>query len=195
MPIAWKTSKTWQADACEGACTRSPQERKRAKSQNPINPSVSRLQTVLFLCTHNSARSQMAEAFLNHLCGDKFRAESAGISPTGINAYVKRAMAEIGIDLSTQRSKRILEFQGKTFDYVVTVCDQARETCPFFPGEKQIHKPFPDPSSFSGAEDEILAKTRTVRDEVKAWVEETFCGDGDTLRNASSLEGMRDLLK
>jgi arsenate reductase len=168
-------------------------KKEKAKSQSPINPSVSRLQTVLFLCTHNSARSQMAEAFLNHLCGDKFRAESAGISPTGINAYVKRAMAEIGIDLSTQRSKRILEFQGKTFDYVVTVCDQARETCPFFPGEKQIHKPFPDPSAFSGAEEEILAKVRAVRDEIKGWIDDVFCkGNPDA---ETGLQSMRDLLK
>jgi arsenate reductase len=135
----------------------------------------------------------MAEAFLNHLCGDKFRAESAGITSKGINLYVKRAMAEIGIDLSKQRSKSIVEFQRRTFDYVVTVCDQSREACPFFPGEKQIHKPFPDPASFSGAEEEILAKVRMVRDEIKGWVDAVFCkGNPDA---ETGLQSMRDLLK
>jgi arsenate reductase len=133
------------------------------------------LKSVLFICMHNSARSQMAEAFLNALCGDRYKAKSAGITPTQINPYVAKAMAEIGIDLSTHRSKSILEFQGKTFDYVVTVCDAAREACPFFPGEKEIHKNFPDPSTFKGSEEEILQKVRVVRDEIKEWIESTFC--------------------
>jgi len=133
------------------------------------------VKSVLFICTHNSARSQMAEAFLNKLCGDRYEAKSAGITPTQINPYVVKAMAGIGIDLSTHRSKSILEFQGKTFDYVVTVCDAAREACPFFPGEKEIHKSFPDPSTFKGTEEEILQKVRVVRDEIKDWVESTFC--------------------
>jgi arsenate reductase len=84
-------------------------------------------------------------------------------------------MAEIGIDLSTHRSKSILEFQGKTFDYVVTVCDSARENCPFFPGEIEIEKSFPDPSAFKGTEEEIQQKVRVVRDEIKRWIEDTFC--------------------
>jgi arsenate reductase len=104
----------------------------------------------------------MAEAFLNKLCGDRYEAKSAGITPTQINSYVVKAMAEIGIDLSTHRSKSILEFQGKTFDYMVTVCDAAREACP-------------DPSTFKGSEEEILRKVRFVRDEIKEWVESTFC--------------------
>jgi arsenate reductase len=133
------------------------------------------LKSVLFICMHNSARSQMAEAFLNKLCGDRYKAKSAGITPTRINHYVVKVMAEIGIDLSTRRSKSILEFQGKTFDFVVTVCDAAREACPFFPGEKEIHKSFPDPSAFKGSEEEILRKVRVVRDEIKKWVESTFC--------------------
>ena len=112
---------------------------------------------------------------MNKLCGDKYQAKSAGITPTQINPYVAKVMAEIGVDLSTRRSKSILEFQGKTFDYVVTVCDAAREACPFFPGEKEIHKSFPDPSAFKGAETEILPKVRAVRDEIKEWVENTFC--------------------
>ncbi len=133
------------------------------------------MKTVLFLCTHNSARSQMAEAFLNSLCGDRFEAKSAGITPTQINPYVVKAMAEVGIDLSASRSKSIREFQGKPFDYAVTVCDAAREACPFFPGQVEISKSFPDPSTFRGSEEEILQKVRVVRDEIKAWVESTFC--------------------
>lgn len=132
------------------------------------------VKTVLFICTHNSARSQMAEAFLNKLCGDRYEAKSAGVTPAGLNPYVVKVMAEIGIDLSTHRSKSILEFQGKTFDYVVTVCDTAREACPFFPGEKEIHKSFPDPSAFTWTE-EILQNVREVRDEVRDWIEHTFC--------------------
>jgi arsenate reductase len=133
------------------------------------------METVLFICTHNSARSQMAEAFLNALCGDRYEAKSAGITPTQINPYVAKAMAEIGIDLSTHHSKSILEFQGQAFNYVITVCDVAREACPFFPGEKEIHKSFPDPSEFKGTETEILGKVRKVRDEIRGWVQETFC--------------------
>jgi arsenate reductase len=133
------------------------------------------LKTVLFICTHNSARSQMAEAFLNKLCGDKYKAESAGVTPTEINPYVVKAMAEVGVDLSTHRSKSIMEFQGKNFNYVVTVCDAARENCPFFPGEIEIDKSFPDPAAFTGTEEEILRKVRVVRDDIKNWVKDTFC--------------------
>jgi arsenate reductase len=133
------------------------------------------METVLFICMHNSARSQMAEAFLNKLCGDRYEAKSAGITPTQINPYVAKAMAEIGIDLSTRHSKSILEFQGQTFNYVVTVCDASREACPFFPGEKEINKSFPDPSEFKGTESEILEKIRKVRDEIRDWIQKTFC--------------------
>jgi arsenate reductase len=137
----------------------------------------------------------MAEAFLNKLCGDRFKAESGGITPTQINPYVARVMAEIGIPLTEHRSKSIMEFQGKTFNYVVTVCDAAREACPFFPGEKEVHKAFPDPSSFSGSEEEILTKVREVRDEIKAWVYATFCQEEIASKNQNALEGMRDSLK
>lgn len=117
----------------------------------------------------------MAEAFLNKLCGDMYKAESAGVTPTGINPNVAKVMAEIGVDLSTHRSKSIMEFEGKTFDYVVTVCDSAREVCPFFPGEIEMHKSFPDPAAFKGADEEVLPKVRVVRDEIKKWVDYTFC--------------------
>jgi len=153
------------------------------------------MKTVLFICTHNSARSQMAEAFLNALCGDKYEAKSAGVTPTQINPYVAKVMEEIGIDLSTHRSKSILEFQGKTFDYVVMVCDSARENCPFFPGEIEIDKSFPDPSSFTGTEEEILAKVRAVRDEIKEWINKTFCKGETVVETEDALTGMRGLLR
>jgi arsenate reductase len=129
---------------------------------------------VLFLCTHNSARSQIAEGFLNTLHGDKYEAYSAGVTPTRINPFVVKAMGEIGIDISRNRSKSIEEFRGKNFNYVVTVCDNARETCPFFPGEKIIHKAFEDPSQFKGSEEEILKSVRRVREEIREWVKNTF---------------------
>jgi arsenate reductase len=117
----------------------------------------------------------MAEAFLNALCGDRYEAKSAGVTPTEINPYVAKAMAEVGIDLSTHRSKSIMEFEGKIFDYVVTVCDSARENCPFFPGDIQIDRSFPDPAAFMGTEEEIMQEVRVVRDEIKNWIEHTFC--------------------
>ena len=153
------------------------------------------MKTVLFLCTRNSARSQMAEAFLNNLCGDKFKAESAGISATKINPFVARVMAEIGIPLTGHRSKSVTEFQGRPFNYVVTVCDLTREECPFFPGEIELNKSFPDPSSFTGTEEEILTKVRAVRDEIKEWIDKTFCKEETAVENEDSLAGMRDLLK
>ena len=133
---------------------------------------------VLFICTHNSARSQMAEGFLNALYGDRYEGYSAGIEPAKINPYAVKVMAEIGIDISTHRSKSIEEFRGENFDYVVTVCDHAKEACPFFPGEKVLHKGFKDPSEFKGTEDEMLEKVRGVRDEIKDWIEKTFSKEG-----------------
>jgi arsenate reductase (thioredoxin) len=136
------------------------------------------LKWVLFICTHNSARSQ-AEAFLNKLCGDKYKAESAGVTPTQVNPYVVKVMAEIGIDLSRHRLKSIIEFQTKTLNYVVTVCDSTREACPFFPREKEIRKSYPDTATFEGSEEEVLSKVRFVRDDIKDWVVKSFCkGNG-----------------
>ena len=130
---------------------------------------------VLFICTHNSARSQMAEAFLREMYGNRFEAKSAGIDPKGVHPLAVDAMREIGIDISGQRSKSLLEFRDESFDVVVTVCDHARESCPFFPGGKQqLHKGFEDPSSFSGSEEEVLVKFREVRDSLKKWIEELF---------------------
>ena len=134
-------------------------------------------QRVLFICTHNSARSQMAEGLLNYHYSDKYEGYSAGIEATQVNPYVVKAMAEIGIDISNQRSKSIEEFHGETFDYVVTVCDHAKEICPFFPGKIILHKGFDDPSSFTGTEEEILKQVKRVRDEIKKWIADTFSVD------------------
>ncbi|MGB9694862.1 MAG: arsenate reductase ArsC [Caldisericaceae bacterium] len=130
---------------------------------------------VLFICTHNSARSQMAEAFLNYIYGERFDAFSAGTHPGVLNSYVVKVMSEKGIDISQNKTKSVEEFRGKKFDYVVTVCDRAREECPYFPGAlQQIHKGFDDPSAFTGEENEVLAKVRKLRDEIEMWVRETF---------------------
>jgi arsenate reductase len=131
-------------------------------------------QKVLFLCTHNSARSQIAEGFLNALAGDRYEGYSAGMEATKVNPYVVKVMMELGIDISRHRSKSIEEFRGKNFNYVVTVCDHAKETCPFFPGEKILHKSFDDPSEFKGSEEEILKKARRVRNEIRDWIVKTF---------------------
>ena len=130
---------------------------------------------VLFICTHNSACSQIAEGLLNALYGDRFEAYSAGIEPTKINPYAVKVMTEIGIDISKQYPRSIEEFRGKNFDYVVTVCDYAKEACPFFPGgEIFLHKGFKDPAEFKGTEDEVLTEVRQVRDEIKGWIKKTF---------------------
>lgn len=131
-------------------------------------------QKVLFLCTHNSARSQMAEALLNSLRGDKYEASSAGVSPTKVNPYVVKAIAEVGLDISKNRSKSIEEFREQKFDYVITVCDSAKEACPFFPGDEVIHYSFKDPNSFQGSEEEIMKGTRQVRNEIEEWLKTTF---------------------
>jgi arsenate reductase len=130
---------------------------------------------VLFLCVHNSARSQMAEAFLNQFAGDIFKAESAGLEPGILNPLVVEVMQEIGIDISGNQTRSAFDLfkQGLTFNYVITVCDAANaERCPIFPGvTKRISWSFDDPSSFTGTHEEKLAKTRLVRDKIKSEVE------------------------
>ncbi len=126
---------------------------------------------VLFVCVHNSARSQMAEKFLNELGKDKFIAESAGLEPGVLNPFAVKAMAEIGYDISQNKTKSVFDFYKieKTYDYVITVCDpQAAERCPIFPGKVQrLHWGFKDPSSFVGSDEEKLEFTRKIRDEIK----------------------------
>jgi len=130
---------------------------------------------VLFVCTHNSARSQMAEGLLNALYGDKYEAYSAGTEPAIVNPYAVRALAEISIDISRNRSKGIEEFQDMKFDYVVTACNNAKETCPFFPGGREyLHKSFDDPSGFEGEGDNKLAVFRKVRNEISDWIKRTL---------------------
>lgn len=130
---------------------------------------------VLFVCIHNSARSQMAEAFLNKICGDKFQAHSAGLEPGKLNPVVVEAMREIGLDISRNQTKAVLDFvnSGKPFAYVITVCDEtSAERCPVFPGvTNRLHWSFPDPSGFRGTAEEKLARTREVRDMIKAQIE------------------------
>jgi arsenate reductase (thioredoxin) len=126
---------------------------------------------VLFLCVHNSARSQMAEAYLNKLAGDRFTAESAGLEPGKLNPFVVKALAEDGIDIAGKETRSVFDLfkAGKKYQTVVTVCDkEAAEQCPIFPGlSEKLHWPFPDPSRFTGTEDEIMVRTREVRDMIK----------------------------
>lgn len=133
---------------------------------------------VLFICTHNSARSQMAEGFLNHLYVDHFEAHSAGTEPSKVHPLAVKAMEEVGIDISHHTSKSAADFIKKEIDYVVTVCDTAKQTCPFFPGgKKAIHKSFEDPSQTQGTEEDKLQVFRRIRDEIKEWIDMIF-GDG-----------------
>jgi arsenate reductase len=122
---------------------------------------------VLFLCTGNSARSQMAEGFLRHLAGDRFEVASAGIDPKGVNPLAIAAMREVGIDISGHRSKTAGSLLGQHFRYVITVCDNANERCPIFPGVlTRLHWPLEDPAKATGSEGERLAVFRRVRDEI-----------------------------
>ena len=135
---------------------------------------------VLFVCVHNSARSQMAEAFLNKIGNGKFIAESAGLEPGVLNPVVVEVMKETGYDLSNNKTKSVFDFfkQGKRFEYVVTVCDEANsERCPIFPSAKKtLHWSFKDPSALKGTYEEKLAVTRNIRDEIKnrleKWIDE-----------------------
>jgi arsenate reductase (thioredoxin) len=130
---------------------------------------------VLFICTHNSCRSQMAEGLLQHLCGKRFEGFSAGIIKTHVHPLAINVMDEIGVDISKHVSKTVDEFRDEVFDYVVTVCDNAKETCPFFPGKNVIHKGFEDPSQQIVSSEDILEAFRMVRDEIKEFIVETFC--------------------
>ena len=124
---------------------------------------------VLILCTGNSARSQMAEGVLRDIAGDRFDVESAGTEPSHVRPEAIEAMREIGIDISSHRSKSVDEFTDGKFDYIITVCDNARESCPVFPGDAmRIHWSFDDPAAVEGTDDERLAAFRRIRDEIRA---------------------------
>lgn len=132
----------------------------------------SQKQRVLFLCTHNSARSQMAEALLRSLGGDRFEAFSAGTEASHVRPLAIRAMAELGIDISGQQSKTLDRFLNEPFDAVITVCDQANEACPvFFGARERLHWSFPDPSTAEGSEEQQLEVYRQVRDGIRARVQ------------------------
>lgn len=127
----------------------------------------------LFVCTHNSSRSQMAEGLLRAHFGGRFESLSAGTEPGGVNPYAIAAMKEVGIDITSHTSQHIDDFAGQAIDYVVTVCDHAKEACPFFPAtRKNFHHSFPDPSAVKGTDEEKLAAFRTVRDAIKTWLDE-----------------------
>jgi arsenate reductase len=129
------------------------------------------MSSVLFLCVHNSARSQIAEAYFRKFAGDAFRVESAGLEPGKLNRYVVRALQEDGIDISGKQTQSIFDLfkAGRSYRYVITVCSkEAAERCPIFPGRSErLHWPFPDPSTFSGTDEEVMAKVREVRDSIK----------------------------
>ena len=130
---------------------------------------------VLFICTHNSARSQMAEAYLNRLGVGRFEAQSAGTEPGALNPLAVQVMAEEGIDISAQRAKPIDDFVPQRFDYVITVCDHANETCPVFPNaRRRLHWSFPDPSQAEGTLEERLSVFRAIRDAIRVRVEESL---------------------
>jgi arsenate reductase len=128
--------------------------------------------TVLFLCTGNACRSQMAEGWARHLKDDVIEAFSAGIRPIGVNSRAIKVMAEAGVDISGQISSSIDDFSAIDFGYVVTLCDNARQQCPIFPGRaKHIHKAFDDPYFTTGTEEQVMATFRKTRDEIRKFVE------------------------
>ena len=131
---------------------------------------------VLFICVHNSARSQMAEAWLNYTCGQLFEAQSAGLEPGTINPLVVQTMMEVGIDLSEKETQRVFDVwkSGRMFQYVITVCSDAEaKGCPIFSGvTTRLHWPFPDPSQLTGTDEEKLCAIRAIREEIRAKIEE-----------------------
>lgn len=131
--------------------------------------------TILFVCTHNSCRSQMAEGLMRAFKGDRWEAFSAGTEPKAVHPAAAAVMAEIGIDISGQRAKGFDALAGVAFDEIVTVCDRAKESCPLFPGRgRRRHQGFPDPAAAAGTEAEVLAAFRRVRDEIRRWIESVY---------------------
>jgi arsenate reductase (thioredoxin) len=132
---------------------------------------------VLFICTANAARSQMAEGLLREKYGDRYDVSSAGTRQSAVSPRAIAVMQEIGIDISSHRSKYLGEFRDKPIDIVVTVCDRAHETCPVFPyAKKTLHHGFCDPHAYGGSDEEILAAYRSVRNDIAAWIDATFGG-------------------
>jgi arsenate reductase len=143
---------------------------------------------VLVLCTGNSARSQMAEGLLRHDSGMHFEVESAGTRPSAVRPEAIAVMRELGIDISAHRSKSVEEFAGQDFDAVITVCDNARESCPvFFGSAKRMHHSFEDPAAFEGSEEERLARFRRVRDQLRAYLSEFAQKESGRVAHSSRL--------
>jgi arsenate reductase (thioredoxin) len=160
-------------------------------SQSPVASAREKKGTmrerVLFLCTHNSARSQMAEAWLRALAGERYEPASAGTEATRVHPLAVRAMAEVGVDITAQTSKTLEQFLGNRWDWVITVCDAANEACPVFPGAAhRLHWSFDDPSRATGTEEAQLAVFRRIRDEIRqklsGWLTDPRPADAMTLR-------------
>jgi len=140
---------------------------------------------VLFLCTHNSARSQMAEGLLRHLADDRFEAMSAGTEATRVRPLAVRAMEEVGVDISGQESKTLERYLSEPFDHVITVCDDANEACPFFPGAaNRLHWSFEDPSKAEGSEEDRLSVFRSVRDRIRERIESDLVAMDEVVRTS-----------
>ncbi|NDJ55010.1 MAG: arsenate reductase ArsC [Chloroflexi bacterium] len=138
-------------------------------------------QQVLILCTGNSARSQMAEGLLRSLAGERYDVYSAGSAPSHVHPLAIQAMEQHGLDISGQRSKHLSEYLEREFDFVITVCDNAAETCPVFPGPaRRIHWSFPDPAAFEGSEEEKLAGFIQIRDDIEAHFRSWLAGESIT---------------
>jgi arsenate reductase len=131
------------------------------------------MKRVLFVCTGNSCRSQMAEGWLRHLAGDRFEVASAGTRPAGLHPDAVLVMREAGVDIVGHRSKNVSDFLQPPFDFVITVCDSAREACPYFPGQAQrLHWSFPDPAAATGTQEERLVVFRRVRDQIASRIKD-----------------------
>ncbi len=164
---------------------RSPGRKRGAKAGSLPNQGESRekqeedrtseKKRILFICTHNSARSQMAEGLVNALYGDRLHAFSGGTEVSEVNPFAVEVMREVGIDISAHESKSVERFVYQRFDFIMTVCDRAKQNCPFFPGGKEyIHRSFEDPAACAGSDEDIRACFRRSRDEIRAWIEETL---------------------
>ena len=146
----------------------------------PTDERVAAKKKVLFICVHNSARSQMAEAWMNRVCGDFFEAESAGLEPGTLNPLAVKVMAEEGIDISRNKTRAVFDIfkSGTLFAFVITVCDEtSAEKCPIFPGvAKRLHWSFPDPSTVMGTPEQKLEQVRKIRDAIREKIEE-WCAE------------------
>jgi arsenate reductase (thioredoxin) len=146
-------------------------------------------QRILILCTGNSARSQMAEGLLHHDAGGRFEVFSAGTKPSRVRPEAIAAMRELGIDISGHRSKSVDEFTGQPFDYVLTVCDNAKESCPIFPGQTVTHHNFEDPAALQASEEERLALFRRVRDEIRQYLRDFRPREAEGIRRLGKQDG------